>query len=730
MKASKSKSVGGAPAASADEDPFSGLEPVGELTLRIQALIDGLQAQADKVGGELNTLRTALPRSTLERIGVSPPSQNSEEASASAPHLAAAAEAVSPNTRKRVHRVWRGMAEEKLAEMASSLEAAMQSDDKLRQLFDHIDLDGSGTLDRHEIEIAMRAAGKSMTDEQLDKVMAATDEDGNGDIDFAEFATILKGVKASNAATVIGRQFHKHQTSRSYLEEKEMTTSARHRKRRTLKPALNTAAYISPRASSSSVVVVASVAAPPVKDRDQLARLLADVFVRGQADPRELVHRWDRRGKGAITRVEFRVGVREGLGLNAENGVIDQLFEQFDRDQSGAIDVPELRDGLESLLSKARAEEAEVMRLAAEFEVLHAKLTRLTAERDAAAAAVQAAFDARDRLTAYRSLPHIGATVGGLLAEKVGDSDGNQPASKSHGVTLGHVVEQWSVGRVIEGRLGKEEFVKMVGSVLSEGVNSSKLMRRQKSEATQLRLDSALTLDAKERVRAEMAIREALGDEANEHVEAEFVALEQHFAAGGEASTWRGVLAMDLPPAGAGPGAAAADGGGGAAAADHDDADADAAAAAANTVSAAPASAPASAPAPTSSSAPSLPIEPTIVAMMRADEVRKEEEARLVASCEALRAEATRAQRTLKSAVAEFEEKEAAEAATKAAEEEARRAAEAEAKAREKEAAMKAKEEAAAAHLKSAVQPRYLTPRNGSAPAGAPAPALPAEAVW
>ena len=116
--------------------------------------------------------------------------------------------------------------------------------------------------------------------------------------------------------------------------------------------------------------------------------------------------------------------------------------------------------------------------------------------------------------------------------------------------------------------------------------------------------------------------------------------------------------------------------------------------------------------------------------MMRADEVRKEEEARLVASCESLRAEATGAQRTLKSAVAEFEENEAAEAATKAAEEEARRAAEAEAKAREKEAAMKAKEEAAAAHLKSAVQPRYLTPRNDSAPAGAAAPTLPAEAVW
>ena len=112
---------------------------------------------------ELRALRAVLPKSML------PPDVT---APAPAPAPAAAAP-VSPNTKHKVHRVWKGLAEEKLAEMASSLEGAMQNDAKMRELFDHIDLDRSGAIDRHEIEVAMKAAGKPLSPEQLDKMLAA-----------------------------------------------------------------------------------------------------------------------------------------------------------------------------------------------------------------------------------------------------------------------------------------------------------------------------------------------------------------------------------------------------------------------------------------------------------------------------------------------------------------------------------------------------------------------------
>lgn len=78
------------------------------------------------------------------------------------------------------------------AEEAARLEALRREAEspatkEARALFEEIDEDGSGTLDRDEIRILSRRLGKKLTSAKLDAAMAEMDEDGNGDVDFDEF---------------------------------------------------------------------------------------------------------------------------------------------------------------------------------------------------------------------------------------------------------------------------------------------------------------------------------------------------------------------------------------------------------------------------------------------------------------------------------------------------------------------------------------------------------------
>lgn len=58
---------------------------------------------------------------------------------------------------------------------------------ELRELFDLIDEDNSGSLDRDEIQNLAGRLGKHLTIAQLDEAMDEMDEDGGGAVEFDEF---------------------------------------------------------------------------------------------------------------------------------------------------------------------------------------------------------------------------------------------------------------------------------------------------------------------------------------------------------------------------------------------------------------------------------------------------------------------------------------------------------------------------------------------------------------
>ena len=54
-------------------------------------------------------------------------------------------------------------------------------------MFDSIDSDKSGTLDREELRNAATKLGRTFIGNELDEAMAEMDADGNGEVSFNEF---------------------------------------------------------------------------------------------------------------------------------------------------------------------------------------------------------------------------------------------------------------------------------------------------------------------------------------------------------------------------------------------------------------------------------------------------------------------------------------------------------------------------------------------------------------
>ena len=71
-------------------------------------------------------------------------------------------------------------------------------------VFEEMDLDGSGTLEREEVDLAARKLGQSLSVDELDAGFAAMDADGSGGVDFEEFYKWFEGVQDMDAGERTG----------------------------------------------------------------------------------------------------------------------------------------------------------------------------------------------------------------------------------------------------------------------------------------------------------------------------------------------------------------------------------------------------------------------------------------------------------------------------------------------------------------------------------------------
>jgi Ca2+-binding EF-hand superfamily protein len=63
--------------------------------------------------------------------------------------------------------------------------------DKLRTVFNSIDVDGDQQLTHMEIQQAMAGAGETISAKSLRAVIRATDKNGSGSVNFQDFVTIV-----------------------------------------------------------------------------------------------------------------------------------------------------------------------------------------------------------------------------------------------------------------------------------------------------------------------------------------------------------------------------------------------------------------------------------------------------------------------------------------------------------------------------------------------------------
>jgi hypothetical protein len=97
----------------------------------------------------------------------------------------------------------------KLADTCEKLaaEAAAAEENEVRAVFQSIDLDDNGTLERDELKTAAERLGQTMSQEELDAAMLEMDGDGSGEIDYDEFLAWWDRRKAKGKGGLFGGLF-------------------------------------------------------------------------------------------------------------------------------------------------------------------------------------------------------------------------------------------------------------------------------------------------------------------------------------------------------------------------------------------------------------------------------------------------------------------------------------------------------------------------------------------
>ena len=76
--------------------------------------------------------------------------------------------------------------------LAPDVDPSKLTDAALKEAFDAIDTDRSGTLEESELTEAIKRANPSATDETVKQLMKYADKDGDGSITFDEYCQIMR----------------------------------------------------------------------------------------------------------------------------------------------------------------------------------------------------------------------------------------------------------------------------------------------------------------------------------------------------------------------------------------------------------------------------------------------------------------------------------------------------------------------------------------------------------
>jgi Ca2+-binding EF-hand superfamily protein len=189
-----------------------------------------------------------------------------------------------------------------------------QSDKDLKEVFDMVDEDGSGLLDREEVALVVEffAGEKEVSDQDIDGAMDQMDEDGSGEVDFEEFLAWWKNSKKASSpksVKIVDTNDAKNadKSSRAALSR----TDSKRRMQR-------------------------------LSSRDDFDSNLRSIF-----------NRYDDDGSGEIDADEL-MEIMQNLGVSVTEEEINAMVLEIDEDESGTIDFNEFR----TMVSKSMADDS------------------------------------------------------------------------------------------------------------------------------------------------------------------------------------------------------------------------------------------------------------------------------------------------------------------------------------------------------------------------------------
>jgi len=258
------------------------------------------------------------------------------------------------------------------SQLIRSREMAVHSEKALRERFDALDVNGSGTVDMPEfIKFALRDA-LSRTALPIKSLLASWDTDGSQDIGIEEFRDAVRyfGFEARDAEIdAVFNEFDKN--GNGILDINELTAAfaesamplgmklgmgQKQLRRLSDREGYLTQAQAAAKLEAASAKLRPPARAPPptglkapskpIKTRvAEVRRTLLEVLNSDQMRVLDLFRAWDVNGDGLVGKQELRSALA-GLGIEASVQVVDALFGILDTDNDGTLQYRELNASL------------------------------------------------------------------------------------------------------------------------------------------------------------------------------------------------------------------------------------------------------------------------------------------------------------------------------------------------------------------------------------------------
>eukprot|EP01050_Picozoa_sp_SAG11_P007855 SAG11_NODE_666_length_7841_cov_24.388272_9_plen_153_part_00 len=95
------------------------------------------------------------------------------------------------------------------ARRRARVELTEEQKQEIREAFDLFDTDKSGSIDYHELKVAIRALGFDIKKEEVRRIIVEVDREGTGTIEFPEFLSIMtEKISSRDPDEEIAKAFH------------------------------------------------------------------------------------------------------------------------------------------------------------------------------------------------------------------------------------------------------------------------------------------------------------------------------------------------------------------------------------------------------------------------------------------------------------------------------------------------------------------------------------------